>query len=263
MRPDMGKVITERPRSLGEKRARKGYRKELQRDGIDRVRYESMKDRCGGTKVFTDVFGPLVGFLHKSCGKPWDLVMSEVNEALPATGGVSYSHARDHLFWMVEEHTQLIDGEYYDSKGLPISGGWRWREFFVDVNGILREAKPRESRWRNLFKREKKTFPKTDAGEWIIFDKQHTHVWYACEMASYKSTGNITRQKTTAYLRNYSYTEPVYPIVFDVFLKCTVARPHMLTQFYGANVYCVNKRQLNKREIRKYKLTSANKMMAA
>jgi hypothetical protein len=159
----MARVITERPRVHGMGRLRaKGYKKRLQRDGLDFVSREPITAMRGGTKSFTDVIGPLEGFLRKNCGRPWGNVCSEISAVLPAAGGVSLSHARDHLFEMVEEHTQIIDGEVCDSNGTPIARSWRHRQFYVDTRGVLRQMSPRRSYKRY---RTPKVFAKSETGE--------------------------------------------------------------------------------------------------
>src|SRR5262245_364682 len=99
MRQDFGKCITERPRTKGlGKITRKGYKKRLLKDGLDCVQKEPITRQHSYDKNFTDVLGPIFGFLTKNVGRPWSKVCSEISASLPATGGVSYSHARDHLF---------------------------------------------------------------------------------------------------------------------------------------------------------------------
>lgn len=260
MRPDFGKVITERPRAGGNgHHDRKGYKKRLQKDGLDAVQRESIKERSGGTKEFTDVLGPIKGFLRKATGRKWDDVYSEISKVLPASGGMSYTHARGHLFDYVELKTQVIDGDIYDMRGHKV-----YRDWYVDDDGILREM-PRES--YKYKQRPPKVFTKTEKGEWLIFDRQHTHVWYACEMRPYESSG--TAFEEVGYKRKTKRAYKTYPMVYDVFLKCSVwggngwSSRHLLGDNYGASVYCVSKRQISSNEIKRYKLTPAPQMLAA
>ncbi len=248
MRADIGRVITERPRKNTYPGVAKGYKKQLQKDGLDHVSKEKMRKQNGDTKEFTDVLGPIVGFLKSRCGRLWDKVYSEISEALPASGGVSYSHARDHLFQMVELHTQVIDGVLCDSRGKELHG---YPEFYVDQKGFLRKTKVK--RYRSRF--QKPVFKKTDDGEWIITDKQG--VLFACTMDTYESNGQIGTM--TPYIDGYYYnpnrTVPTYPRVYDVFLKETISSPKQLKLYdWDGKVYCCRKRQLNKREIKRYKL---------
>lgn len=255
MRPDMGKVITERPRRGMRYKAPKGEKKAAAANlGEDAPKSEKIRQkwlRCWNGKEFTDVLGPIKGFLTKNCGRPWDKVCSEINAVLPATGGVSYSHARDHLFQMVETNTQKIDGVLCDSKGLPIR---TWVDFYVDEHGILRKAKKQSYRWR---KTKPKVFPKTEDGEWLIEDDQGR--WWACSMAPYDSNGSKPHPLAEKYSFLRTKPLPTYPVVYDVFLKRTITRPSDLGFYeplYTPKFYCFWKRQLGKREIKKYGLRS-------
>jgi hypothetical protein len=263
MRPDMGKVITERPRRKGlGKLTRKGYTKRLLRDGLDHVKGESITKLRNHDKDFTDLLGPIVGFLTKSCGRPWSKVHSEISQALPATGGVSYSHARDHLFQMVEEHTQVIDGQVYDSKGFKLSESRRWKQFYVDQHDILRQTK---QTWKHYRSPQPKVFPKSESGEWLIEDEKG--IWWACEMAPYESSGVETLTYKAFGNVVVSKSVPIFPQVFDAFLRVTSSNPKSFSRFYqgkyhhwqDATVYCIRKRQLGKREIKKYGLRKKHK----
>ncbi len=261
MRPDFGKCITERPRHKGlGKLTRKGYRKRLVRDGLDHVRHESITKLRNHDKDFTDVLGPIVGFLTKHVGHLWSKVCSEISASLPASGGVSYSHARDHLFQMVEEHTQIIDGQVYDSKGFRLSESRRWKQFYVDQHGILRQTK---QKWKHFRAPKPKVFVKTEAGEWCIEDDHG--IWWACEMAPYEMVCMEEPRTYGPYFggtHTVTRTVPVFPRVFDAFLRITTSEPGNLARFYegkfhhwkDGTVYCVHRRQLGKREIKKYRL---------
>jgi hypothetical protein len=247
MRKDMGKVITERPRTGSRyKKDDKGYKKLLQKEGLDHVRQEKIKMRGGNERNFTDVIGPLAGFLEKNVGRPWDKVLSEINQSLPATGGVSYIHARDHLFQLVETKTRLIEGELCDSKGLPIRG---WVRFFVCPKGFLRKRKRERYKWQNTAP----TFTKTEAGEWIIQDMQG--IWYACQMKELKEVCKVPCDNPHLSIRGIKRS--VHEMVYDVMRKEQTSDPWVLKKWYGSAVYAAVKRQLNKREIKHYQLREA------
>ena len=248
MRSDMGKVITERPRKNPYPGSTKGYKKRLQRRGIDDVRREPIKALRGGTKEFTDVLGPIRGFLAKNVGRPWSKVCSEISAALPASGGVSYSHARDHLFEMVEERTQKIDGDVCDSRGMPLRFS---ADFYVDQHGILRKVKAASYKYRE----NKPAFPKTDDGEWLAEDDKG--IWWAYTMEPYAQTGTKAHPAaaTNKYLR--SATVPIYPLAYDWMHKQYAADVWTVRRWYGADVYAASRRQLNKREIKRLKLRAA------
>jgi hypothetical protein len=80
-------------------------------------------------------------------------------------------------------------------------------------------------------------------------------------MAPYEQIGTRPHPNVSKY--PYLRPIPIYPCVYDALLKCHASDPQPLNQFYGQSVYCVHKRQLGKREIRKYNLTPACEMIAA
>lgn len=248
MRKDMGKVITEKPRrGSSYKKDAKGYKKRLQKEGLDVVRSERIKARTkGGDRDFTDVIGPLEGFLEKNVGRPWDKVLSEINASLPATGGVSYIHARDHLFQLVETKTRLIEGDLCDSKGFPIRG---WVRFYVCPKGFLRKRKRERYKWQN----QSPTFSRTEAGEWIIQDM--SGLWYACQMLEQKEIAKVPHDNER--MQKHGFMRTVYQTVYDVLRKEQTSDPWVLKKWYGKPVYAAVKRQLNKREIKHYQLREA------
>jgi len=248
MRPDFGRCITERPRTKGlGKITRKGYKKRLLKEGLDCVSRESITKQHSYDKEFTDVLGPIVGFLTKSVGRPWSKVCSEISASLPASGGVSYSHARDHLFQMVEEHTQVIDGQVYDSKGFKLSESRRWKQFYVDQHGILRIIK---QTWKRFKERKPKVYPKTEAGEWLAEDSKG--IWWAYEMKPYVKTG--VKLHPDARMQKHRFTQEIWPIAWDEMQRSYITDHWTAKRLYGESVYASSRRQLGKREIKKYRL---------
>src|SRR6266540_4244860 len=108
MRPDMSKVIVERPR-LGsrDKGKAKGRKRELQREGLDSRRCEGMKRLKGGTKILNEHLGPLRRYLESQVGRPWDKVFSEICAHIDRNSPVQ-DHVRDHVEDYVTVHVLLI-----------------------------------------------------------------------------------------------------------------------------------------------------------
>ncbi len=107
MRADMNKVVVERERGGSTRRNRK-WGKRLpfvpDADYDDQPKFvSSARRRQYGyrSKWFTDVLGPLEGFLHSRLGRPWDKVYSELRQGLDVRK-VTGRHILDHLEWMVE-----------------------------------------------------------------------------------------------------------------------------------------------------------------
>lgn len=157
MRYDMAKVVTERPRrGHGNKSAKTGRR--LCKDDYDAddhgsVRHPVSRRRQYGWehKQFSDLIGPLKGYLRKQVGRRWDDVYSELSRHLDKRS-TSGSHIWDHVFMEVERYVYLGRdgywwvhgryGTYYRVSGLfvnPNTGrlaaqgmhvaGWRWRYY--------------------------------------------------------------------------------------------------------------------------------------
>jgi hypothetical protein len=146
MRPDMAKVIVERPRHGSRDRgAGKGYRRALRRivDEDLPVR-EGMKRRCrGGTKSLNEHLGPLRRYLDSQVGRPWDKVFAEICAHIDRSSAVQ-DHVRDHVAAYVTTHVILIDGVPCSAEGdrrhgTPLDDrSCRW--YVCPRTGLLRRA---------------------------------------------------------------------------------------------------------------------------
>jgi hypothetical protein len=125
MRPDMKKVVTERYRDGGGIKQPKGEKRRLQKEGLDCDKRQKLRLRwklAQCSKEFTDVLGPLYGYLIKQIGRPWNDVYSEVVANLPK-GTVTNDHIYTHLWQFVEKDVQMIDGRPYEKQVNRYSGG--------------------------------------------------------------------------------------------------------------------------------------------
>lgn len=151
MRPDMAKVIVERPRHGPRLKSPKGYRRKRQRMAIeDWPKTEGItRPWSGAGKWLNEHLGPLRRYLHKQVGRPWNKVFSEISEHIRLDSAVQ-SHVLDHLADFVEIQVQVVDGQ-------PIrTGGWRSgcpvvppRLYVCPTTGLLRAAKRRKQRRGN------------------------------------------------------------------------------------------------------------------
>ena len=83
--------------------------------------------RTRGDKDFSDVLGPVFGYLRKHCGRPWDAVFSELAQVL-GSGSYPIRHVlHDHIL-------------------RPMRQGYG--DFEIDGHGILRELPRTRWRWR-------------------------------------------------------------------------------------------------------------------
>ncbi|NWH09419.1 MAG: hypothetical protein HXY22_12395 [Alphaproteobacteria bacterium] len=122
MRPDMHKVIVERPRKGGG-----GQKKGRPVRDMDHLpKQEGMRRRYhpfGDRKVFNDHLAPLHRFLQKSVGRKWDEVYSEICRDLDARNVVQ-DHLRLHVKQEVDVHLRLgANGEWRSAT----FGSWRRR----------------------------------------------------------------------------------------------------------------------------------------
>lgn len=150
MRPDMAKVLVERPRRGGCRGAVKGYRRDRQRIALeDQASREGIAARSrGGTKWLSDHLGPLRRFLRSNVGRPWDLVYSEI--CAHVRGGPAVrEHFLRHVFEYVERHVVEIDGVLCHAGswgyGRPL-GIWQRHQLYVcPRSGLLRSVDRRRS----------------------------------------------------------------------------------------------------------------------
>jgi len=91
-------------------------------------------------KRFSDVLGPLRGFLRSNIGRPWDNVFSELRQALDVRK-VTGRHIFEHLGWMVE--TECSIGEDRKVYGYP--RGYEVTGFYVHPRTKLLCFAPRPS----------------------------------------------------------------------------------------------------------------------
>jgi hypothetical protein len=152
MRKDFGKVVIERPRrGSGARNAkvREFGRMVSTEDGME---YEGFtKIPCsfkayrvldGDSKEFTDVLGPIRGFLKNSVGRLWDDVWSEMKQTLGRSSWPVQHILKDHVdvercTFRSEAGNVWCHNRYGESR---ITGeNYRSREFYVEPEtGILR-----------------------------------------------------------------------------------------------------------------------------
>ncbi len=142
MRADMFKLIVERPRwgaghapPVKIKKDRDTDRKfiGLKRHVFEHARY---------SKSLNENLAPLVRYLRKQRGRPWDDVYSEICAGLD-TGSTVKMHVRMHLkdFVLFRISTGRFGELMHEGREIqPEQGNWRWYEFYVDPDdGILKD----------------------------------------------------------------------------------------------------------------------------
>jgi hypothetical protein len=112
VRPDMHKVVTERPRGGHANRSRKwGGRVEEDYEGPTFISSARRRQYSSNPKQFSDFLAPLRRYLHGQVGRPWDKIYSEVRKAVP--NGLHGDHVWMHIKWEVEINCFERDGRIY------------------------------------------------------------------------------------------------------------------------------------------------------
>jgi hypothetical protein len=247
MRSDMGKVLTERPRAGSRYSRIRNPEKNI--DYMDEDAAPMKRDltpgrKYSGRKVFSDLLGPLYGFLCNAVGRPWDDVYSEICKTIPGTGTLAL-HIRQHFEWAVETKPYIkADGPYTADGRYPLYSSGRRPSFYVDSSGTLCAA-PRVKRDRPPLQSEVHV---VDGRAY----KQIGNIWYEAVLAEHNLVPyQACLQRTCRYSDVSGITYPVmyteYPVVSDhIFGYAEINR---LAQKYGIpGVHCVKKRQLNTKQ---------------
>lgn len=226
MRPDMKKVIVERPRVQGHGYRHKNYT-QVQISELDLPTKESMTRPKGWErKEHSDLLGPLWKFLVKNKNRKWNDVWSEICENNKDFMG---SHLKRHIHYMVEfDCVETKDG-VVDSRGLSIGS---WHQLYVNQDGILKYITP------------SKKSKKRDKLNPITIGNQ---TYYQVENIWYRVTFDQPRYiHAKSYCANYG----------DIFGN-NFRQHHQrwvdeeLIKVYGKPVICVYKQQANKKECKK------------
>jgi hypothetical protein len=147
MRPDMHKVIVERPRrgSRGPFRSAVGRRNVALEDLPSK---EGLQKRYLGRdlRALNEHLAPLKRFLRKQVGRPWNKIYCEIAARLRPASAVQ-QHVRDHIWDYVERHVTIgPDGVVYHRPRFGPPEPWPLRQGDLYVHpktGILLAAKKR------------------------------------------------------------------------------------------------------------------------
>jgi hypothetical protein len=127
-------------------------------------------------KELNEYLNPLVRYLAKNCGRPWDKVYSEICENMDRRGAVQ-DHIFQHLFDYVELHPIFEDGRPHNTgyRGLNrlYKSGWT---FYVDSTGALREPKERRPPWRE--EQDNSNLVKTDDESIFLIKRDSDGTWF-------------------------------------------------------------------------------------
>lgn len=151
MRHDMAKVVTERPR-YGHANASRKWGRRLAKDEYaledhGPTRVSSARRRQRDHKAFSDLLGPLRGYLRKQVGRPWNAIWAEITQTLDHRS-LTGQHIFEHIRSDVEQPARVAaDGRVY------VIGRWGGetpvRGLYVHPRtGLLCRAKASVGRFR-------------------------------------------------------------------------------------------------------------------
>ncbi len=144
MRPDMAKIIVERPRPpVWEPHGRDGRRFRNSSDAAFLPMKAGYRDR----KSLNENLQPLARYLMRQAGRPWDAVYRDVRAVIDGRNTVQ-QHILQHLPDFVAIHTRVVDGRLIDV-GAQMFGLQRvWQPLFVHPRtGLLLRNRDR-ALWR-------------------------------------------------------------------------------------------------------------------
>jgi hypothetical protein len=239
MRPDMAKVIVERPRHGSSMRGHgKGYHKKLQRFSLDEMPKRERIKPCGNTKHLNEHLRPLQRYIRKQIGRPWDKVFSEICKHISRNNAVQ-DHVRDHVGDFVAVKVIEIDGVLHEvlhwGGVVPLHTGWRYPMCYVcPKTGLL----------KNLGKISRRT-PGPEALPQI-------QVSVDCNTTFIRRDGVWLRLTLEQFPKQvYSHFHNVPFTVFDAFKQVRITRADAVST-YGRAMIAKEVRVATPAEIRKY-----------
>lgn len=135
MRPDMPKLLVERPR--GGWRGRATRRKPRQiRDLESLPTHLSIARDTRKTKWLSENLAPLQRLLDKRVGRAWDRVYAEIRAHLRCDDPIQL-HVLQHLWQFVERHAVLIEGVPYRLGSSHPLSGYGHRFYVCPTTGVL------------------------------------------------------------------------------------------------------------------------------
>lgn len=195
MRRDMKKVVTERPRAGARLKAPKGEKRKFQNTPEDELpKGEKIRrkwvEQYWNHKEFTDVLGPLHGYLLKQVGRPWDKVYSEICANLPK-GTVTNDHIYSHIWQFVEKDVILIDGKACHKgsvlHGIPIRSDGAYIQLYINPEtGLLCKARKGKNRYTARAKIPNPPQPGIKAYPGVQYHKADG-IWYEVKVKEFES----------------------------------------------------------------------------
>lgn len=217
------------------------------------------------TKTFNENLNPLLGLLHKSVGRHWDKVYSEICQIFDKRKVIN-QHILIHLFQIVETHAFMEAGKVYvlNERGwgverkIPVQESGA--EYYVHpLSGVLFSNKRKN--WKAIAAQAKKEQDKEEANYLQVLgrfnNKNGPGVRYAIKISDVWYEISVVKiPEPTKHRRIGSHGETEYftrfPEVDAVSIHGAKVMPIELHSKMG--FYVCRKEQLNKKRIKELKL---------
>jgi hypothetical protein len=243
----MHKVVVERPRwNPGRNKNRR--RANLPEEHLPK--FEGIKRPHIWRKGLTDLLGPLKRWLHAQVGRPWNDVYSEAC-AVIKPDSIIRAHVKTHLLQFVERQAFMHEGKVcvleigYGGRGvIPLEeqrGSRRWNLFFVHPETGLLCILVKKS---HAALRAERRIARKETFRWLDSDfavKQIRGIWFACQFREV-----LPDRRFKAY---------------DHALGQEVGRGGLIRRD-DRYLHCIAKRQLSRRELRRFQLQNTGTLEA-
>ena len=245
MRPDMAKVIVERPRPPS--RVPRGRDGRHFRDASDAA-FLPMKAGYRDLKSLNENLRPLVRYLQRQVNRPWDCVYREIRVAIDGRNAVQ-RHILEHLSQFVAMHTRVVDGKLIDVSARIWGLRGVWQPLYVHPRTGLLRRNDDDISWRVRYRESIEAETIERARVWRAVSPalqlhRINNVWYEVEI------GALPTSPATVWdaVRRCSVTQG------PNFARRRLEDAEAKVRYGRPAVYAVSKRQLSSREIRAYRL---------
>jgi len=195
-------------------------------------------------KWFSDLLGPLKRWLQSQVGQPWNDVYSEACAVIKPDSPIR-AHVKTHLLEFVERYTFMRDGKVciletgYRSRGeIPVTELRYGRSrFFVHPESGLLCVIPKRPRSRRI---DSSVEQRAQTSRWVnhaLILRRLNGSWFACSLMPFPQ----------------KFAKGDSPWRFDSAEKKLICRSSAY-DIYGKTVYCIAKRQLSRRELKRYQV---------
>lgn len=248
MRPDMAKVIVERPRPPSRvPRGRDGRRF---RDSSDAA-FLPMKAGYRDPKALNENLRPLVRYLERQVGRPWDAVYRDIRGVIDGRNAVQ-RHILEHLPQFVATYVRVVDEQIIDIGAQFLGLRCVWQPLYVHARTGLLLRNENASSWRVRYRRSIEARSRERARVWrevspALQMHRINEVWYAVVIGdlppSPEIVWDVVRRRNVMHATNNA--------------RRRIEDSEAMALYGRRAVYAVSKRQIGSREIRTHGLATA------